>query len=157
MARAAAGLAADLRPPARRACTARGCVLLVGTGDNGGDALYAGARLAGRGARVDALLVGDRAHAGGLAALRPPAAARPGRTDRAGHVAVAELVRRAPTWCVDGVLGIGGRGGAARAGRRAGRRGRPTAPAGGGRRPAQRRRRRHRRGRRARRFGPTSP
>jgi ADP-dependent NAD(P)H-hydrate dehydratase / NAD(P)H-hydrate epimerase len=33
-------------------------VLLVGSGDNGGDALYAGARLASRGARVDAILAG---------------------------------------------------------------------------------------------------
>ncbi|MEU8200188.1 NAD(P)H-hydrate dehydratase [Streptosporangium sp. NPDC049046] len=45
-------------------------VLLVGGGDNGGDALYAGARLAARGARVDALLAGTRVHAGGLEALR---------------------------------------------------------------------------------------
>jgi len=35
-------------------------VLLVGSGDNGGDALFAGARLASRGARVDALLIGPR-------------------------------------------------------------------------------------------------
>ncbi|MGJ6962625.1 NAD(P)H-hydrate dehydratase [Streptosporangium sp. G11] len=45
-------------------------VLLVGSGDNGGDALYAGARLAARGARVDALLAGTRVHAAGLEALR---------------------------------------------------------------------------------------
>ncbi|MER6825877.1 NAD(P)H-hydrate dehydratase [Streptosporangium sp. NPDC000563] len=45
-------------------------VLLVGGGDNGGDALYAGARLAARGARVDALLAGTRVHAAGLEALR---------------------------------------------------------------------------------------
>ncbi|WP_326819922.1 NAD(P)H-hydrate dehydratase [Streptosporangium sp. NBC_01756] len=45
-------------------------VLLVGGGDNGGDALYAGARLASRGARVDAILAGTRVHAAGLAALR---------------------------------------------------------------------------------------
>jgi ADP-dependent NAD(P)H-hydrate dehydratase / NAD(P)H-hydrate epimerase len=48
-----------------------GVVLLVGAGNNGGDALYAGARLAGRGARVTAVLLApDRAHSGGLAALR---------------------------------------------------------------------------------------
>ncbi|MBB5939590.1 NAD(P)H-hydrate dehydratase [Streptomyces zagrosensis] len=46
-------------------------VLLVGSGDNGGDALYAGARLARRGAGVTAvLLTPDRAHPAGLAALR---------------------------------------------------------------------------------------
>ncbi|HWB68003.1 MAG TPA: NAD(P)H-hydrate epimerase, partial [Mycobacteriales bacterium] len=36
-------------------------VLLVGSGGNGGDAMYAGARLARRGARVTALLTSDRA------------------------------------------------------------------------------------------------
>ena len=46
-------------------------LLLVGSGDNGGDALYAGARLAKRGAAVTALLLTpDRVHAAGLAALR---------------------------------------------------------------------------------------
>src|SRR5437773_603906 len=46
-------------------------LLLVGSGDNGGDTLYAGARLARRGASVRALLLSpERVHAGGLAALR---------------------------------------------------------------------------------------
>jgi hydroxyethylthiazole kinase-like uncharacterized protein yjeF len=45
-------------------------VLLVGSGDNGGDALYAGARLARRGAHVTAVLAGSKTHEGGLAALR---------------------------------------------------------------------------------------
>ncbi|MGH8826644.1 MAG: NAD(P)H-hydrate epimerase, partial [Jiangellaceae bacterium] len=46
-------------------------VLLVGGGNNGGDALFAGARLARRGARVDAVLLRrDRVHAAGLAAFR---------------------------------------------------------------------------------------
>ncbi|MER0246707.1 NAD(P)H-hydrate epimerase, partial [Streptomyces sp. HSW2009] len=46
-------------------------VLLIGSGDNGGDALYAGAGLARRGAAVTAVLLApDRAHAGGLTALR---------------------------------------------------------------------------------------
>ncbi len=77
-------------------------VLLVGAGNNGGDALYAGARLAARGARVTALLLdADRAHAGGLAALR----------HAGGRVAGADpgLVRA--DLVVDGLLGIGGRGG----------------------------------------------
>ncbi|CAM5667778.1 Alanine racemase [Streptomyces hirsutus] len=63
-----------LRGPAR---TGRGrvygsrVVLLVGSGDDGGDALYAGARLARRGAGVTAVLLApERAHAAGLAALR---------------------------------------------------------------------------------------
>ncbi|MBX4298602.1 hypothetical protein K4H04_22865, partial [Mycobacterium tuberculosis] len=45
-------------------------VLLIGAGGNGGDALYAGARLVRRGAGVTALLLAPaKAHAGGLAAL----------------------------------------------------------------------------------------
>ena len=105
-------------------------VLLVGTGDNGGDALYAGERLARRGAAVTAIQAGSRLHAGGAAALRaaggrimavvPPRGPDDTRPDRAqpgesvprydpgrdvrhaiGH---ADLV-------IDGLLGIGGKGG----------------------------------------------
>jgi len=47
----------------------RRVVLLVGSGDNGGDALFAGARMARRGARVDAALLGSRHHEAGLMAL----------------------------------------------------------------------------------------
>jgi hydroxyethylthiazole kinase-like uncharacterized protein yjeF len=99
MQRAAAGLA-------RRTAEILGSVygarvlLLVGAGNNGGDALYAGARLAGRGARVDALLLSpDRAHQGGLHALR-----------RAG----GSTVDRVPSTVdviLDGIVGIGGKGG----------------------------------------------
>ncbi|MEX0173645.1 NAD(P)H-hydrate dehydratase [Streptomyces sp. LMG1-1-1.1] len=103
MQRAAAGLAAAC-------CSLLGkgrvygarVVLLVGSGDNGGDALYAGARLARRGAGVTAVLLGTRAHPGGLAALR----AAGGRIadDPFDALAVADLV-------LDGITGIGGRGG----------------------------------------------
>src|SRR5690349_8617246 len=48
----------------------RRVLLLVGPGDNGGDALWAGARLAARGAAVDALLLADSVHDAGLTALR---------------------------------------------------------------------------------------
>ncbi|MFB7836817.1 MULTISPECIES: NAD(P)H-hydrate dehydratase [unclassified Streptomyces] len=107
MQRAAAGLAAAC-------CSLLGkgrvygarVALLVGSGDNGGDALYAGARLARRGAGVTAVLLGDRAHEGGLAALR----AAGGRVVDSAHddpfepLAAADLV-------LDGITGIGGRGG----------------------------------------------
>lgn len=81
-------------------------VLLVGAGDNGGDALWAGARLAARGARVDALLAAERAHQTGLAALHAAGGrSRPAGTDGdVDALAGADLV-------VDGLLGIGGRGG----------------------------------------------
>lgn len=48
----------------------RHVLLLVGAGDNGGDALCAGARLAQRGAAVFALPVADHMHEPGLRALR---------------------------------------------------------------------------------------
>src|SRR5271166_767553 len=44
-------------------------VVLAGTGDNGGDALYAAALLARRGAAVTAIQGGSRIHTGGAAAL----------------------------------------------------------------------------------------
>jgi hydroxyethylthiazole kinase-like uncharacterized protein yjeF len=73
-------------------------LLLVGSGDNGGDALYAGALLARRGASVEALLLGSATHEGGLAALRRAG----GRVSRG--VGDADLV-------IDGIVGIGGKGG----------------------------------------------
>ncbi|MFI9720397.1 NAD(P)H-hydrate dehydratase [Streptomyces sp. NPDC052396] len=104
MQRAAAGLAAASADLLGRVYGAR-VALLVGSGDNGGDALYAGARLARRGAGVTAVLLSpDRAHQGGLRALR----AAGGRvTDASGGVpavARADLV-------LDGIVGIGGKGG----------------------------------------------
>ncbi len=81
-------------------------VLLVGSGDNGGDALYAGARLAARGARVDAVLVADRHHELGAAALVRAGGTLHGTSDL---VAAAELVAAADL-VLDGILGIGGRG-----------------------------------------------
>jgi hydroxyethylthiazole kinase-like uncharacterized protein yjeF len=80
-------------------------VLLVGSGGNGGDAMYAGARLAARGARVDALLVTATAHEPALAALRAAGGrciAAGGDTD-AALVAAADLV-------IDGMVGIGATG-----------------------------------------------
>ncbi|MGV4985589.1 NAD(P)H-hydrate dehydratase [Streptomyces sp. NRAIS4] len=104
MQRAAAGLAAACAELLGRVYGSR-VVLLVGSGDNGGDALYAGARLARRGAGVTAvLLTPERAHSGGLAALR-----RAGGSVAASD-AVDELVERADL-VVDGIVGIGGKGG----------------------------------------------
>jgi ADP-dependent NAD(P)H-hydrate dehydratase / NAD(P)H-hydrate epimerase len=107
MQRAATGLAAICLGLLGRASGVR-VVLLVGSGDNGGDALFAGALLAGRGAQVTAVLLDpDRVHAGGLAALRRAggrtAGPGDGGLDRAG-LDRADLV-------LDGIIGIGGRGG----------------------------------------------
>lgn len=101
MQRAAAGLAGACAALLGRVYGAR-VVLLVGSGDNGGDALYAGARLARRGAGVAAVLMGARAHEAGLAALRHAG----GRVaeDPFAVLARADLV-------LDGITGIGGKGG----------------------------------------------
>src|SRR6478736_8437472 len=81
MQRAAAGMAYAVMDLLGSAYGRR-VLLLVGSGDNGGDALYAGALLARRGAQVEAWLLSDRAHQGGTAALR----AAGGRAVRfAGH------------------------------------------------------------------------
>ncbi|MER6952857.1 NAD(P)H-hydrate dehydratase [Streptomyces sp. NPDC000618] len=104
MQRAAAGLAAACADLLGRVYGRR-IVLLVGSGDNGGDALYAGARLARRGAGVTAVLLApERTHAGGLAALRRAG----GRTVAPGG---ADDVVRSADLVLDGIVGIGGRGG----------------------------------------------
>jgi hydroxyethylthiazole kinase-like uncharacterized protein yjeF len=133
MQRAAAGLAsvtADILR-ARGSRTQGGGIygsriaVLAGSGDNGGDALYAGARLAARGADVTAIAAGGiRVHEGGAQALRqaggrivpvtPPRApddTLPGIPDTydAGHD-VRRAIGRADV-ILDGLLGIGGKGG----------------------------------------------
>ncbi|MFI0238810.1 NAD(P)H-hydrate dehydratase [Streptomyces sp. NPDC016845] len=106
MQRAAAGLAAACADLLGKVYGKR-VTLLIGSGDNGGDALYAGARLARRGAGVTALLLSpERAHAGGLAALR----AAGGTVHDAEAGAAEESVARADL-VLDGVVGIGGKGG----------------------------------------------
>ncbi|MFD8616564.1 NAD(P)H-hydrate dehydratase [Streptomyces sp. DSS69] len=105
MQRAAAGLAVACGDLLRRNGRVYGSrvLLLVGSGDNGGDALYAGARLARRGAGVRALLVPpDRAHAGGLDAFLAAGGQVLDGPDEVGGP--LDLV-------VDGITGIGGRGG----------------------------------------------
>ena len=116
MQRAAAGLAAAV---ARDCVRLRGRVygtrvmVLVGPGNNGGDALFAGARLARRGAAVTAVRCLGEPPARGLAALR----AAGGRViDMADlDLVTDQRCRAAPRpetdVAVDGVLGIGGRPG----------------------------------------------
>jgi ADP-dependent NAD(P)H-hydrate dehydratase / NAD(P)H-hydrate epimerase len=77
----------------------RRVAVLVGAGNNGGDALYAGAWLARQGARVSAILLSpERAHQAGLDEF----------LEFGGHVVEAlpwsELI-------IDGILGLGGRPG----------------------------------------------
>jgi hydroxyethylthiazole kinase-like uncharacterized protein yjeF len=78
-------------------------LLLVGTGDNGGDALYAGAYLARRGVQVTALLLGHAAHEGGLAALR--------ETGSEIATSATSLDFTQFNLVVDGIVGLGAQGG----------------------------------------------
>jgi hydroxyethylthiazole kinase-like uncharacterized protein yjeF len=99
MQRAASGLAVAIVDLLGRAYAAR-VLLLVGAGDNGGDALWAGAMLARRGVAVEAVLLSDTVRQDGLAAL----------TSHGGRVVgVAEA--HCPDVVVDGIVGIGGRPG----------------------------------------------
>ncbi|MGW1991119.1 NAD(P)H-hydrate dehydratase [Embleya sp. NPDC001921] len=108
MRRAATGLAHTCARLLDRVYGAR-VALLVGSGDNGGDALYAGGMLARRGARVDALLLApERAHPAGLewarrAGVRVWDAGAPDRADTIDLLGRADLV-------LDGIVGIGGKG-----------------------------------------------
>lgn len=80
----------------------RRALLLIGSGDNGGDALYAGATLARRGVAVEALLLNPgEAHAAGLRAFKLAG----------GRVIQAVGDAHKPDVVVDGIVGIGGRGG----------------------------------------------
>lgn len=97
MQRAAAGLAYAVLDLLGEAYGRR-VLLLVGSGDNGGDALYAGALLARRGVQVEARLLSDHAHEGGTRALR-----------QAGGRVTDEPQR--PDLVIDGIVGIGGRPG----------------------------------------------
>ncbi|GGO83579.1 NAD(P)H-hydrate dehydratase [Wenjunlia tyrosinilytica] len=105
MQRAAAGLAATCADLLGHVYGSR-VVLLVGSGDNGGDALYAGARLARRGAGVTAVLLSpERVHGPGLVALR----AAGGRAT--GDRASGERLIQQADLVLDGIVGIGGKGG----------------------------------------------
>jgi ADP-dependent NAD(P)H-hydrate dehydratase / NAD(P)H-hydrate epimerase len=104
MQRAAAGLAAACADALGRVYGSR-VVLLTGSGDNGGDTLYAGARLAKRGAGVTAVLLApDRTHPDALKALL-----RAGGTTTTPDAA-ADVIARADL-VLDGIVGIGGKGG----------------------------------------------
>ena len=107
MRRAAFGLSvqvADLLSEHTGSVSGRRVVLLVGSGNNGGDALWAGAFLRRRNVAVTAVLLKpERVHAAGLSALR-----------RSGGRAVS--VKDSPQWIeradavVDGIVGISARG-----------------------------------------------
>ncbi|MGW6175192.1 NAD(P)H-hydrate epimerase [Arthrobacter sp. NPDC055138] len=122
MARAAAGLAAgiirELQRVTGRVYGAR-LVVLAGSGNNGGDALFAAATVAQRGAMTTAVLTSERVHPEALAAFERGG----GRVIRldpeaaGGASALADAVRAAADICagadalVDGIVGTGAAGG----------------------------------------------
>lgn len=108
MQRAAAAVAAsasDLLVSASGGRYGRHVMIMIGAGNNGGDALFAGARLARHGARVTAVRCLGAPHPAGLAALLDSGGRVIDLDDRAVTGAMAyDLV-------IDGILGIGGRPG----------------------------------------------
>jgi NAD(P)H-hydrate epimerase len=95
MRHAAAALAAELRGLAPRRV-----LVLVGAGDNGGDALFAAAELAAEGVSVDLVATDSRHHADGAAAAVAAGARWVDAADVARLAAAADLV-------LDGILGTG--------------------------------------------------
>ena len=106
MQRAAAAVAAsasDLLRSTTGGRYGRHVMIMVGVGNNGGDALFAGVRLAHRGVRVTAVRCLGTPHPGGSAAL----IAAGGRL-----VDLDDVITRLPSdLVIDGILGIGGRPG----------------------------------------------
>lgn len=81
-------------------------VVLAGTGNNGGDALLAGAHLARLGSVVTAIAVGATVHARGLAAVQS-AGASWCRADSPPGLAEALEAAAAADMVLDGIAGIG--------------------------------------------------
>lgn len=101
MARAAAGLAAEVRT----VLPDDGGIVLVlaGSGNNGADAMYAGAELAAEEATVAIVATADRVHPDALAAALEAGA-------RLIHAEDAPAVAAAADVVVDGILGTGAAG-----------------------------------------------
>jgi NAD(P)H-hydrate epimerase len=100
MTRAAAGLAGELRSLLAASDRGTRVVVLVGTGDNGGDALFASATLAAGGAEVMLVRTGSRVHEAGWAA-----AMAAGAVETTPDAAPAQATDAAIV--VDGILGTG--------------------------------------------------
>ena len=109
MDRASTGLAAmcaSLLVDAGPGVSGARVAMLIGSGNNGGDALYAGARLARQGARVDAIMLSDRAHEAGKAALLSAG----GRVAEASDTLRASDLLTDADLVLDAIVGIGGSG-----------------------------------------------
>lgn len=80
-------------------------VALVGSGNNGGDVLFAAADLAGRGAAVTAITLADTVHTAGEAALKMAGGYMMAATESRAPAIVAEA-----DLVLDGIVGIGASG-----------------------------------------------
>ena len=105
MERASAGLASEILRMLAGSVVGTRVVIAAGSGNNGGDALFAGALLARRGMRVDALGTTAAVHLEGLAAMRR-AGGRFSVWDAAGSRSVIDDAGV----IIDGLVGIGARG-----------------------------------------------
>ena len=105
MATAAQAVAAQVIELLQPGLTSARIVVITGAGNNGGDALFAGAVIAGRGATVTAVTVADSWHTAGADALL----AAGGRLLAATDSGAAEAVRAADL-VIDGIVGIGASG-----------------------------------------------
>ncbi|GDX32474.1 bifunctional NAD(P)H-hydrate repair enzyme [Actinomycetes bacterium] len=83
--------------------------IAVGGGNNGGDALFAGAKLAQRGALVTAVCIGATAHEAGVATLRRANGRVVQWQETQSVLAQQELFLDADI-IIDGIVGIGGAG-----------------------------------------------
>lgn len=118
MRRASYGLYIHILDELRRRCGSvygSHVLLVVGAGDNGGDTLWAGTYLRGKGAAVTAVLLKpEHTHPAGLAALRAAGGyVIPLSTDDATNLSentdLTAAIRTAEL-ALDGIVGIGGRG-----------------------------------------------
>lgn len=104
MRRAAFGVAVQAARMLGDRIRGRRVVLLVGAGNNGGDALWAGAFLRRRGVAVTAVLLNpEHAHPAGLAALRKAGGRVVTAEDGPDRITAADLV-------IDGIVGLAARG-----------------------------------------------
>ncbi|GAB2633457.1 bifunctional ADP-dependent NAD(P)H-hydrate dehydratase/NAD(P)H-hydrate epimerase [Nocardia goodfellowii] len=108
--KAAGGLAVIIAEELQVRCGSvygRRVALLVGTGNNGADAVLAGVRLRRRGVAVDAVLTGDSAYEPGVRQL----AAAGGQIITASNTETAIRAVETAELVVDGILGESGTGG----------------------------------------------
>jgi len=108
MARAASGLAA-VASARLGAPGGRQVVAMVGSGNNGGDALYAAALLAQQGAVVSVVTVAETVHQGGLQAAREAGALVLNAIGvHADPRSAISLALESAELLIDGIVGIGG-------------------------------------------------